>query len=53
MTAEASQGQKAMGAGMVARGELSGLTAAQALAITGGATAIDLAALKDRTTRSS
>jgi hypothetical protein len=34
----------AMGAAMVARGELSGLTAAQALAITGGATAVDLAA---------
>lgn len=37
----------AMGAGMVARGELTGLTAAQALAITGGATAIDLAALRE------
>lgn len=34
----------AMGTAMVARGELSGLTAAQALAITGGATAIDLTA---------
>lgn len=36
-----------MGARMVARGELSGLTAFQALAITGGATAIDLAAMAD------
>lgn len=35
----------AMGARMVARGELSGLTAFQALAITGSATAIDLAAM--------
>ena len=34
-----------MGAAMTARGELSGLTAVQALAMTGGATAIDLAAL--------
>jgi hypothetical protein len=34
----------AMGAAMVARGELSGLTAVQALAITGGATAVDVAA---------
>src|SRR4051794_3282447 len=33
----------AMGAAMAARGELSGLTAAQARAITGAATAIDLA----------
>lgn len=33
----------AMGAAMVARGQLSGLTAAQALAITGGAAAIDVA----------
>jgi hypothetical protein len=36
----------AMGTAMVARGELSGLTAAQAVAITGGATAIDLAAFR-------
>ena len=35
----------AMGAGMVARGRLSGLTAVQALAITGGAAAIDVAAM--------
>jgi hypothetical protein len=35
----------AMGAVMTARGELSGLTAVQALALTGGATAIDLAAM--------
>jgi hypothetical protein len=34
-----------MGARMVARGELSSLTAAEALALTGGAAAIDLAAL--------
>lgn len=34
-----------MGAAMVARRELTGLTAAQALTITGGATAIDIAAL--------
>jgi hypothetical protein len=34
-----------MGARMVVAGELSGLSAVQALAITGGATAIDLAAL--------
>jgi hypothetical protein len=37
----------AMGAAMVARGELTGLTALQALAITGGATGVDLAALRD------
>jgi hypothetical protein len=36
--------ETALGAAMVARGDLSGLTAAQALAITGGATAVDLAA---------
>jgi hypothetical protein len=36
----------AMGAAMVARGELRGITAAQALAITGGATAVDLAAMR-------
>lgn len=35
-----------MGTAMVARRELTGLTAAQALAITGGATAIDIAALQ-------
>ncbi|HKJ35293.1 MAG TPA: hypothetical protein VKA36_01890 [Solirubrobacterales bacterium] len=35
----------AMGLGMTARGSLRGLTAVQALAITGGATAIDLAAM--------
>ncbi len=35
----------AMGAAMVARGEFPALTAAQALAITGGATAVDLAAM--------
>ena len=35
----------AMGAAMIARGQLSALTAVQALAITGGATAIDLAAM--------
>ena len=35
----------AMGAGMVVRGRLSGLTAVQALAITGGAAAIDVAAM--------
>jgi hypothetical protein len=34
-----------MGAAMVARGRLGALTAAQALAITGGAMAIDLAAM--------
>lgn len=34
-----------MGAGMVARGQLSGLTAVQALAITAGATAVDVAGL--------
>lgn len=34
-----------MGARMTARGELAPLTAIQALAITGGATAIDLAAI--------
>ena len=34
-----------MGAAMIARGELRGITAAQAIAITGGATAIDLAYL--------
>lgn len=38
----------AMGVGMVFRGELRGLTALQALAITGGATAIDLAAMGQR-----
>jgi hypothetical protein len=38
----------AMGAAMVARGKLLGLTAVQALAITGGATAIDLAAMRSR-----
>ena len=36
-----------MGSAMVARGELSGITAVQALAITGGATAVDLAAFRD------
>jgi hypothetical protein len=36
----------AMGAAMVARGELRGLTAAQAPAVTGGAVAIDVAALE-------
>lgn len=35
----------AMGAAMVARGRLTGVTAVQALAITGGAMAIDLAAM--------
>jgi hypothetical protein len=35
----------AMGVAMTARGELSAVTAVQALAITGGATAIDLAAI--------
>jgi hypothetical protein len=41
----------AMGAAMVARGEFAPLTAVQALAITGGATAIDLAAMaNDRRT---
>ena len=35
-----------MGTAMVARGQLSGITAVQGLAITGGATAIDLAAIK-------
>jgi hypothetical protein len=35
----------AMGAGMVVRGQLTGLTALQALAITGGAAAIDVAAM--------
>lgn len=38
-----------MGAAMTARGEIGGLTAAQALAITGGATAIDLKAIKEAT----
>jgi hypothetical protein len=33
---------------MIARGELSALTAMQALAITGGATAIDLAGMRSR-----
>ncbi len=37
----------AMGAMMVARGELNGMTAVQALAITAGATAIDVAAMTD------
>lgn len=37
-----------MGAGMVLRGELRGLTAIQALGITAGATAIDLAAMAQR-----
>jgi hypothetical protein len=36
----------AMGAGMTARGKLSPLTAAEALAITGSATAIDLAVMR-------
>ncbi|MBK5117051.1 MAG: hypothetical protein JJE23_09060 [Thermoleophilia bacterium] len=36
-----------MGARMVVAGELSGLSAVQALTITGGATAIDLAALAE------
>lgn len=36
----------AMGAGMAARGELPALTAVQALAITGGATVIDVAAMR-------
>ena len=35
----------AMGAAMVARGQFPALTAVQALAITGGATAVDLAAM--------
>jgi hypothetical protein len=35
-----------MGAAMIARGELRGLPAAQGLTITAGATAIDLAALR-------
>ncbi|HTZ86381.1 MAG TPA: hypothetical protein VMB05_06920 [Solirubrobacteraceae bacterium] len=35
-----------MGAMMAARGELSGVTAAQALGITGGAVAIDLAGIR-------
>src|SRR4051812_37477430 len=35
----------AMGAAMIARGRLGALTAVQAVAITGGATAIDLAAM--------
>jgi hypothetical protein len=37
-----------MGARMVARGELTGLTAVQALAITGGAMAVDLMAMSGR-----
>ena len=37
-----------MGARMVRNGELSGLTAVQALAITGGAAALDLAAMADQ-----
>lgn len=36
----------AMGAGMAARGKLSPLTAAEALAITGGATVVDLAVMR-------
>jgi hypothetical protein len=36
-----------MGAGMAARGQLPPFTAVQALAITGGATAVDLAAMRD------
>jgi hypothetical protein len=36
-----------MGLGMTARGSLRGLTAVQALAITGGATAVDLAAMRE------
>ena len=36
----------AMGAAMVAGGELGAVTAVQALAITGGATVVDLAALR-------
>lgn len=35
----------AMGLGMVARGDLKGITAVEALAITGAATAIDVAAI--------
>lgn len=38
----------AMGAGMAARGELTGAVAVQALGITAGATAIDLIALRNR-----
>jgi hypothetical protein len=38
----------AMGAAMVARGRLAPLTGVQALAITAGAAAIDLAAMQDR-----
>jgi hypothetical protein len=37
-----------MGAAMTARGDLRPFTAVQALAITGGATAIDLAAMRER-----
>ena len=36
-----------MGLGMTARGSLRGLTAVQALAITGGATAVDVAAMRE------
>lgn len=36
-----------MGLGMLARGSLRGLTAVQALAITGGATAVDVAAMQE------
>lgn len=36
-----------MGLGMLARGSLRGLTAVQALAITGGATAVDVAAMRE------
>ncbi len=37
-----------MGARMIAVGELRGLTAAQAIAVTGAATAVDLVAMADR-----
>jgi hypothetical protein len=41
----------AMGAAMVARGQITGVTAFEALALTGGATAVDLAALSGEESR--
>jgi len=37
-----------MGVGMIARGQFRGATAAQALAVTAGATAVDVLALRDQ-----
>ena len=41
----------AMGAAMVARGQITGVTASEALALTGGATAVDLAAMSSDESR--